>query len=102
MEVKVNRYNPDTDEKRIDLFNVPITSEHRMTVMDVLDYISLYLDYSLSYYKHSVCNHGICGRCLLSVNGKVRLACLEVANDYSALELAPAPGRRLIKDLVTK
>lgn len=102
MEVKIQRFNPDTGEKSVDTFNVPVTSEKRMTVMDVLDYISLYLDPSLSYYKHSVCNHGICVRCSLNVNGKMRLACLEVANDYETLELAPASGRRLIKDLVTK
>jgi succinate dehydrogenase / fumarate reductase iron-sulfur subunit len=102
MQVRIDRYNPDTGEKKVDTFMVPVTNEQKMTVMDILDYIALHLDHSLSYYKHSVCNHGICGRCSLNINGKIRLACLTVANDYEQLTLAPASGRRLIKDLVTK
>ncbi|MGI6623680.1 MAG: 2Fe-2S iron-sulfur cluster-binding protein [Acetivibrionales bacterium] len=102
MKVEIERYRPDTGEKRKDCFEVPVTNDRRMTVMDLLDYISLNLDGSLSYYKHSACNHGICGRCSLQVNGKTRLACLTVVNDYDTLTLSPANGRKVIKDLVTK
>ena len=101
MTVKVNRYDPDTGEKRVDSFEVP-TEERSMTVMDVLEYIGNNLDPTLGYYKHSVCNHGICGRCSVSVNGNTRLACLELANNYKELNLAPVPNRTLIRDLVTK
>ncbi len=86
----------------MDVYEVPVSADCRMTVMDVLDYIALNLDHTLSYYKHSVCNHGICGRCGLSVNGKTRLACLTVANEYGQLELAPVFSHELIKDLVTQ
>ncbi len=102
MKILVQRYNPVTSETRIDEFEVPVCKDKNMTVMDVLDYISLKLDSTLNYYKHSVCNHGICGRCSLSVNGKVRLACLEVVNNYESLFLKPIPNRVLINDLVTK
>lgn len=102
MKILVQRYNADTTETRIDEFEVPVCKDKTMTVMDVLDYISLNLDSTLNYYKHSVCNRGICGRCSLSVNGKVRLACLEIANNYESLTLKPVPGRTVINDLVTK
>lgn len=102
MRVIINRYNPTTREKYTQIFDVPVAPQKKMTVMDILDYTSENLDSSLSYYKHSVCNHGICGRCSLDINGKTRLACLIVANDYDELVLSPAKGRKIIKDLVTK
>jgi succinate dehydrogenase/fumarate reductase-like Fe-S protein len=101
MEVFIHRYNPDTGDKWIDSFEVP-TEEKSMTVMDVLEYISANLDNTLGYYKHSVCNHGICGRCSLSINGRTRLACIELANNYDTLTLGPVPSRKLIRDLVTR
>ena len=85
--------------KKILLINPPV----KRTVMDVLDYISLHLDPSLAYYKHSACDHGICGRCSVSINGKTRLACIEVVNRAAGcLFLAPVPGREPVRDLVTR
>lgn len=101
MIVQIDRYEPESGKKRTDSFEVPLTN-HRMTVMDVLEYITLHFDPSVAYYHHSVCDHGICGRCSLRVNGKTALACLTVANDFDALHLAPAPGRTVVRDLVTK
>ena len=72
-----------------------------MTVMDLLDYISQNIDPSLGYYRHSVCNHGVCGRCLLRVNGKPVLACIARVRDYGGdLLLQPAEGAQAIRDLV--
>ena len=71
-------------------------------VMDVLDYIYENLDHTLSYYKHSTCNQGICGRCAVKVNGSYRLACVaQVTPDTDHLLLEPVPGG-IIKDLVVK
>lgn len=102
MLVKVYRYTPEDNREYYDSFEVPVPADQNWTVMDTLDYISLHLDSTLSYYKHSTCNHGICGRCSVMVNGKTRLACLEVVNQYSELTLSPAQNRRVIKDLVTR
>lgn len=102
MHVKVYRCDPgaaDTQE-RYDSYELPMTLETKPTVMDVLDYISANHDGSLAYYKHSVCDHGICGRCGLLVNGKPALACTRtvVEND---LTLEPLRKKKLVRDLVT-
>lgn len=103
MEVTIERYNPDNQSRFTSRFSVPVPLQECWSVMDVLDYISLKLDPSLSYYKHSACDHGICGRCSLAVNGKTRLACVEVVSGSDdCLALGPAPGRTPIKDLVTR
>jgi succinate dehydrogenase / fumarate reductase iron-sulfur subunit len=69
--------------------------------MDVLDYISLHFDGSLAYYKHSVCDHGICGRCGLRVNGKASLACTTLV-ETSKLMLEPLSVKYTVKDLVVE
>lgn len=100
MTVLMDRFDPESGKQWTDSFEVPEVEKRRMTVMDVLEYISLYLDPSVAYYHHSVCGHGICGRCLVRVNGKSALACITVANDYESLHLAPAAGT-VVRDLVT-
>ncbi len=103
MKVKVFRYDHATDqESYFDEFEVPVPEDTNWTVMDVLDHISQNIDSSISYYKHSVCNHGICGRCIVKVNGKNKMACLCVANEYEQLTLEPAANAKVIKDLVIR
>ncbi|QGU96794.1 succinate dehydrogenase [Clostridium bovifaecis] len=103
MKVKIYRFDySQNKESYFDEFEVPVPKDKNWTVMDVLDYIAETMDSSISYYKHSVCNHGICGRCTLQVNGKVGLACLCVANDYKELTLEPVPNGNVIKDLIVK
>lgn len=101
MKVEINRYDPESEKKWIDHYEVPLNDKTK-TIMDVLDYISLNLDPTLAYYQHSVCNHGICGRCTLTVNGKPRLACIELANNYEELVIGPIGNRNLIRDLITR
>ncbi|WP_209341486.1 2Fe-2S iron-sulfur cluster-binding protein [Flavonifractor sp. AGMB03687] len=101
MTVKIDRYDPESGRMWTDSFELP-TLERRMTVMDVLEYITLHLDPTVAYYHHSVCDHGICGRCTLKVNGKNALACLTVVNDLTELHLGPAAGRTVVRDLVTR
>lgn len=104
MKVRVYRFDPElVAQGRFDEFEVPVpTGEDSWSVMDVLDYISLELDPSLAYYRHSACNHGICGRCVLQVNGKTRLACLHIVDPGQPLVLEPAAKRQRVRDLVTK
>ena len=64
MNVQVTRWDPETDSRpHLQLYQVPLPADGTHTVMDVLDYIYEKLDGTLSYYRHSVCNQGICGRC---------------------------------------
>lgn len=101
MNVKIYRFDPSRDlEGYFDECDIPVTSTDRWTIMDVLDYIALNCDSSLSYFKHSACNHGVCGRCGVRVNGKVKLACTyTITEDKLVLE---PKSSGIIKDLVTK
>lgn len=101
MNVEIERFDPDTGKHWLAAYTVD-TTQRSMTVMDVLDYIFEHLDPTLAYYKHSACNHGICGRCVVSVNGAVRLACVERVDQYAQLHLAPASARTCVRDLVVR
>lgn len=98
MKVKVYR-GSDSTSARYDLYDVPLPADGTCSVMDVLDYIYEHLDGTLSYYRHSVCNQGICGRCGVKANGKNGLACVtKVVCEELLLE---PRNDRVVKDLVT-
>ena len=100
MQVQVYRHDPLTEaEGRFETFEVPVVAH--WTAMDVLDYISTQLDSTLAYFKHSACDHGVCGRCALRVNGKVRLACSADISGETSLEIGPM-NRNVVRDLVMK
>jgi len=101
VKVDVHRYDPESGRKWIDTYEV-CTTERSMTVMDVLEQISSNIDNTLAFYKHSVCNHGICARCAILVNGRARLACTELVSNYESISLAPLANRSLVRDLVTR
>ena len=96
MKVRVRRSG---EKNGIDLFQVPAV-ENQWTVMDVLDYIALNLDPSLGYYRHSVCNQGVCGRCGVKVNGRPVLACTSKVQGEDIL-LEPLKNR-VIRDLLVE
>jgi succinate dehydrogenase / fumarate reductase, iron-sulfur subunit len=99
MKVKVYRFNPNKDQEAyFQKYELPITKEERFTVMDILKYIYEQLDTSLSFYSHSVCNHGICGRCAMKINGKVKLACTCLVEE-DEITIEPI-SHNVIKDLV--
>ena len=102
MKVLVDRYDTENGEKRTDTFEVPESACEGMTVMGLLGYLALHCDPTIAYYHHSVCDHGICGRCTLSVNGKTRLACITPLEGLKEVRLAPAPGRTVVRDLVAR
>ena len=103
LTAKVYRFDPDdTGTPRFDSFHVPVPSGGRWTVMDVLEYIRRNLDSSLSYYSHSTCDHGMCARCTLKVDGRACLACVTLVPDEGELVLEPLTFERTVKDLVVR
>jgi succinate dehydrogenase / fumarate reductase, iron-sulfur subunit len=100
LQVKIYRFDPSIDtDGHFDSFEVPALPH--WTVMDALDYVSENFDSSIAYFKHGACDHGICGRCSLNVNGKVRLACSTEISDKKILELKPV-NDKIIRDLVVR
>jgi succinate dehydrogenase / fumarate reductase iron-sulfur subunit len=98
MKVTIARFNPETNEKWLDKYDLDIKKEDRLTVMDVLKIIYNTKDSSLAFFHHSVCNHGICGRCGVRVNGKTRLACTHLITEDELL-LEPK-NDNVLRDLV--
>jgi succinate dehydrogenase/fumarate reductase iron-sulfur protein len=97
IKVKVFRFDPSVGhEPFYNTYEVPLNS--RMSVLDILDYIYENLDGSLAYYNHSACHSGICGRCMLIVNGKASLACQTMVTTNITVE--PPQKFKIIRDLV--
>jgi len=93
--VKIFRFDPGKDKKpRFQTFkDVPYAG---MRVTDVLNYIYQNLDQSLAF-RYS-CRAGLCGVCLLEVNGKACLSCHRIAEKEMTIE--PPSQYAVIKDLV--
>ena len=102
MKILIDRYIPETGSMRTDTFEVDKAVLAGKTVMSLLNYLSENCDPTLAYYHHSVCDHGICGRCTVTVNGKVCLACVTPVGEPEELHLAPVATRTPVRDLVTK
>ena len=101
MKVKVYRFDPESEQEAYyQDYEVPIKKEDRNTALDVLNYIYNNLDTSISFFNHSACNHGICGRCAMKINGKIKLACTYLVEED---EFTIEPKKiNVIKDLVSK
>ena len=103
LTARVLRFDPSVDRAAyFETFKIPISAEEKWTVLDVLDFIQLHLDGSLSYYRHSACNRGVCSRCVARINGKVGLVCEYIVPVEGELVLEPPPGKSVVKDLVGK
>ena len=93
--VKVYRYNPDEENfPRYDSYEIPINKG--MSIYNVLQYINENYDGGLSHYGS--CRTGVCKGCILRVNGKSCLACLEPAEKDMTLE--PVNEKKVLKDLL--
>ena len=80
-------------------YEVPVDAE--TSVQDLLMYISDNLDPTLAFFKHAACKQGLCGRCILRVNGKACLACTTpVPPHIDTLTIEPISNERIIRDLM--
>lgn len=101
MIAKIFRYNPAVDQAPYyQDYDVPVDGKEHITIMALLEHIAENLDGTLSFFSHSACLHGICGRCVIKCNGKVCLACQTVLNGEDIV-LEPAK-KDVVKDLVVR
>ena len=93
--VKVYRYDPENGKApHFETYeNVPWEN---MRVTDVLHYIYKNMDPSLAF-RYS-CRAGLCGVCVLRVNGENCMACHTIAEQEMTIE--PPAQYSVIKDLV--
>lgn len=101
LEVRIYRYNPDTDEKPfIQTYHVPDKARAWM-VLDVLEHLKAQ-DPSLTFRRS--CREGVCGSDGMNINGRNSVACIrpvaEAIGDSDALIIRPLTGMPVIRDLV--
>jgi len=85
IRVTIQRFNPSTETTcRFQTYDVPFSTG--LSVMNVLDYVYEHVDGTLAYYSHAACRRGVCGRCLLLINGKAGLACQTLVHGDLTLE----------------
>ncbi len=97
MTVRVRRSNPSIGTgSHFQVYEVSIISG--FSVMDVLDYIYENLDGTLAYRSHAACRRGVCGKCMVLINGKPGLLCQTSMEGDITLE--PPPKSVVIKDLI--
>jgi succinate dehydrogenase/fumarate reductase-like Fe-S protein len=97
IEVTVLRFDPAVDrEPYPQTYQVPLTEG--MSVLEVLDYIYRNVDGSLAYYDHAACQHGICRRCTVVINGRPSLMCQTLVEGDITVE--PPPRLEVVRDLV--
>ncbi len=99
MIASIFRFNPNTDTSPYYKdYQLDIDPAEHVTVMALLERIADELDGSLSFYSHSACLHGICGRCTVKVNGTACLACQKIL-DGNDITIDPI-RKNVVKDLV--
>ncbi|MCU0286421.1 MAG: succinate dehydrogenase iron-sulfur subunit [Acidobacteria bacterium] len=99
INVKVLRYNPETDSKPYWKTYEPEV-EDDSTILDILNHIHWHIDGTLSYRRS--CRSAICGSCAMKVNGRNVLACETPMHQFkgSKFKIEPMPGFKILKDLV--
>ena len=94
--VNVIRLDPSIgSEPKMHRYNIPYSQG--MSVSDAILLINEIYGKNVAFLLY--CRQGICGSCMVKVNGQLRLACCTPADDDLTLE--PAFPDLVIKDLVT-
>ena len=101
IDVKVYRYNPETDrEPSMQTYQLDEDFRSKM-VLDALEQLKTQ-DSSLSFRRS--CREGVCGSDGMNINGKNGLACVtrvaDVLDQTGSLTLRPLTGMPVIRDLV--
>ncbi len=102
VELRVKRYNPDTDAKP-HWQDFAVKAEPTDRVLDVLHAVKWEQDGTLSFRRS--CAHGVCGSDAMMINGANALACIELVKDAAGagggrVTVEPIRGLTVIKDLV--
>ena len=101
MQIRLYRYNPDTDESpRMEDVRLDEPRVRDLMVLDVLERLKA-KDPSIAYRRS--CREGVCGSDGINMNGKNGLACTTPVAEVAprgTLTLRPLPGLPVIRDFV--
>ena len=102
VNIKVRRYDPDSEQPEPYWQDFAVTVEDNATVLDALIKIREDVDGTLSL--RCSCRSSICGSCAMRINGHAGLACKiqarNAVNEENAITVEPAGVMPVIKDLV--
>ena len=94
------RYDPAEDQQPYyQAYTVPVRQE--LTLQAMLEYIYENCDDTLAFRKGK-CYQGICGRCLVKLNGKPVRACSTLLQAGDSVQVDPVNKEKVLRDLVTK
>ena len=95
IEVKILR-GSGTDTRKY--HTVSVDDNAAVSVMNLLEEIYNKQDHSLAFFSHAACRQAACGKCMVRIDGAVKLACKErVVKDKITLE---PYSDKVIRDLV--
>ena len=99
IEVKILR-GAESGAGSYQTYLVPVEDGVVVSVMNLLEEIYNKQDPTLAFFSHAACRQAACGKCMVKVNGKVRLVCKERV-DADSITLEPYK-KDVVKDLVCK
>lgn len=97
--VKIKRYDPDTEKRYWQDFEVEV--EDSLTVLELLMHIKDKIDPTLTF--RAFCRSAICGSCAMIINGRAGLACKIQAKEKiknGVIRIEPLKHLPVIRDLV--
>lgn len=97
IEVKILR-GAGLKNEAYQTYVVPVEEDAAVSVMNLLEEIYNKQDHTLSFFSHAACRQAACGKCMVRVNGKIKLACKERVVENSIV-LEPY-NAKVIKDLI--
>lgn len=99
LTIRVLKFDPQSAISKPHFKEYKIQEAHSMTIFIALNMIREKFDPDLSF--DFVCRAGICGSCGMMINGRPRLACKTLTQDFKdgIITLMPLPAFKLIKDL---
>ncbi len=98
--VSVFRFDPTKDQRPYyQAYTVPV--KQQLTLQRLLEYIYAKIDNTLAFRKGK-CYQGVCGRCLVKLNGKPVRACSTLLQAGQKVQVDPLKEDKVLKDLVTE
>lgn len=100
IDASIFRYNPAEDQQpHYQTYTVPVKCA--LTLQALLEEIYENYDHTLAFRKGK-CYQGICGRCLVKLNGKPVRACSTLIKAGETVQVDPVNNEKVLKDLVTR
>ena len=95
--VTIRRSGPGGTVSHFESYEIPVAEGEILSVLNVLEYIYRELDPTLAFFDHAACRQAACGKCMVKLDGAVKLACKEIAHDGMVLE---PYSDRVVRDLL--